>query len=340
MACVTLNVMSTVVGLGGVGASRRPQAASSATGTKPGAASSAGKSGVASSASPRYDVSLPEDHPGASDPAYRARRDAIARVAVAHVPGAPIPDVEYTPEEHAVWARVQSELAELHRSRACRAYLRGADALVLPKDRVPQLREVDERVHALTGFHIDPVPGLVDTRTFYGALADRRFLATQYIRHHSVPHYTPEPDIVHEIIGHANMLADPELADLYEAAGKASRRAESVEALQFFSKVFWFTLEFGVVTEDGAASSDEPGGPRLKAFGAGILSSFGELHTYADLQLVEHRPFDLVAMGTTDYDITHYQPVLFRAESTERLLDDLHRFFADYDDAAYERIVR
>ncbi|MDO5683095.1 MAG: phenylalanine 4-monooxygenase, partial [Propionibacteriaceae bacterium] len=269
-----------------------------------------------------YDVSLPADHPGASDPAYRARRDAIARVGAAHVPGTPIADVTYMPEEHAVWAGVQAELGELHRTRACRAYLRGAHALVLPTDRVPQLREVDERVHALTGFHIDPVPGLVDTRTFYGALADRRFLSTQYVRHHSVPHYTPEPDIIHEIIGHANMLADPELADLYQAAGEASRRAESDDALQFFSRIFWFTLEFGVVNEDG----------QPKAFGAGILSSFGELHSYADPALVTHRPFDLVAMGSMAYDITRYQPVLFRAESTARLLDDLHRFFATYDD--------
>lgn len=275
-----------------------------------------------------YDVSLPADHPGAHDVAYRARRDTIARVGAAHIPGTPIPDVEYTPEEHAVWARVQAELGELHRTHACRAYRRGAEALVLPTERVPQLREVDERVHALTGFHIDPVPGLVDTRTFYGALADRRFLATQYIRHHSVPHYTPEPDIIHEIIGHANMLADPELADLYQAAGQASRRVETPAALEFFSKVFWFTLEFGVVTEDGW--------PR--AFGAGILSSFGEIHTYADPLLVTHLPFDLAAMGVADYDITRYQPVLFRAESPERLFDDLHRFFADFNDETPARL--
>lgn len=287
-----------------------------------------------------HDVSLPADHPGAHDPAYRARRDTIARVGEAYRRGDPIPDVEYTDEEHAVWARVQAELGALHRTHACRAYLRGSDALVLPTDRVPQLREVDERVHALTGFHIDPVPGLVDTRTFYGALAQRRFLATQYIRHHSVPHYTPEPDIIHEIIGHANMLADPELADLYEAAGHASKRAETPEALEFFSRVFWFTLEFGVVTEDGCACCDQRSAPRPKAFGAGILSSFGEIHTYADPLLVTHRPFDLAAMGTHDYDITQYQPVLFRADSTERLLEDLHTFFADFDDETPERISR
>lgn len=271
---------------------------------------------------------LPADHPGAHDAEYRARRAAIAAIGAAHHPGEPIPQVEYTDAEHAVWATVSRELAELHREHACRAYLRGAEALVLPTERVPQLSEVDERVRALTGFRIDPVPGLVDTRTFYGALAGRHFLATQYIRHHSVPHYTPEPDIIHEIVGHANMLADPELADLYEAAGKASQRAETAAALDFFSRVFWFTLEFGVVTEDG----------RAKAFGAGILSSFGELNTYNRPDLVTHRPFDLAAMGTLPYDITRYQPVLFRAESTGRLLEDLHRFFADYDDDTPARL--
>lgn len=265
---------------------------------------------------------LPADHPGAHDPEYLTRRAAIAAIGSAYHRGDVIPQVDYTAAEHDVWATVSRELSILHQKHACRAYLRGAAALVLPTERVPQLSEVDERVRALTGFRIDPVPGLVDTRTFYGVLADRHFLATQYVRHHSVPYYTPEPDIIHEIIGHANMLADPDLADLYEAAGHASQRAETKAALDFFSRVFWFTLEFGVVGEDG----------RTKAFGAGILSSFGELHTYNDPKLVVHRPFDLAAMGTMAYDITHYQPILFRAESTGQLLADLHDFFAHFDD--------
>src|SRR4029450_12940473 len=145
-------------------------------------------------------------------------------------------------------------------------YLEGADRLTLPTERVPQRREVDKRVHALTGFHIEPVPGLVPTMVFYGALARRTFLSTQYIRHHSAPFYTPEPDVVHEIIGHANMLANPVLADLYEVAGRASVRvADHDDKLLFFSKVFWFSLEFGVLHEGG----------ELKAYGAGLLSSFG-----------------------------------------------------------------
>lgn len=257
---------------------------------------------------------LPKDHPGEHDPGYRARRAAIAAVGEAWRPGHAIPDVHYTAEEDEVWATVSRELAGLHRDHACAEYLRGAAALVLPTDRVPQLAEVDVRVHRLTGFHIRPVPGLVPTSTFYGALAERAFLATQYIRHHSVPHYTPEPDIVHEIIGHANMLASPVLADLYEAAGRASVRADSPESLETFSRVFWFTLEFGVVREDGDR----------KAFGAGILSSFGELDRYRHAEI---RPFDLDEMGRRTYDITQYQPVLYEATSLDALLGDLTDFF-------------
>jgi phenylalanine-4-hydroxylase len=260
---------------------------------------------------------LPEDHPGFSDPAYRARRARIAEVAAAYHGGDLIPDVTYTAEEDEVWRIVSAELAGKHRHSACAEYLAGADRLLLPTARVPQLREVDDRVHGLTGFHINPVPGLVPTRTFYGALAARRFLSTQYIRHHSVPFYTPEPDIIHEIIGHANMLATSVFADLYQVAGRASRRATTDAALDAFSRVFWFTLEFGVVHEDGA----------LKAYGAGLLSSYGEIDTFRDAEI---RPWDLGVMAEQDYDITHYQPVLFAATSFEQMLADLHGYFSSY----------
>ncbi len=268
---------------------------------------------VQSSSSSRS-LDLPADHPGFTDPAYRARRAAIAAVGESYRPGDPIPDVEYAPEEDDVWRVVSTELAEKHCRYACREYLAGARALRLPVARVPQLREVDARIHALTGWHIQPVPGLVPTRDFYGALADRRFLSTQYVRHHSVPYYTPEPDIVHEIVGHANMLASPAFADLYERAGRASRRCRSDEALERFSRVFWFTLEFGVVREDG----------ELRAYGAGLLSSFGEIESFRE---VEIRPWDLQAMATTDYDITVYQPLLFAAPSFPVLVDELGSYF-------------
>ncbi len=260
---------------------------------------------------------LPEEHPGFSDPAYRARRARSAEAGAAYHRGDPIPDVSYTAEEDELWRVVSAELAGKHRRYACAEYLASAGRLLLPAARVPQLREVDERVHSLTGFHINPVPGLVPTRIFYGSLAARTFLSTQYIRHHSVPFYTPEPDIVHEIIGHANMLASPVFADLYQVAGRASLRATTGAELDAFSRVFWFTLEFGVVHEGG----------ELKAYGAGLLSSYGEIETFRDAQI---HPWDLGAMVTQDYDITHYQPVLFAATSFDQMITDLHAYFSSY----------
>jgi phenylalanine-4-hydroxylase len=272
-------------------------------------------------------LELPLDHPGGRDPEYRARRAAIAAVGERHRRGDPIPDVAYTAEEDEVWQRVSRELAAKHERLACAAYRDAAARLHLPRDRVPQLREVDDQVRAQTGFRIQPVPGLVPARDFYGALAERTFLSTQYIRHHSVPYYTPEPDIIHEIIGHANMLASPVLADLYESAGKASMRAHGDEAHAFFSHVFWFTLEFGVVFEGG----------ERKAYGAGLLSSYGEIDAFREATT---RPFDLVAMGTQAYDITRYQPVLFAAPSFDEMVDQLGAFFDAYDDDAHARMAQ
>jgi phenylalanine-4-hydroxylase len=269
---------------------------------------------------------LPPDHPGVHDTAYRARRAAIAAVGEQYQSGAAIPEVEYTAEEDEVWHVVSTELAVKHERYACHEYLAGVAALALPRDRVPQLADVTRRLERISGWRLEPVPGLVPTRTFYGALADRRFLSTQYIRHHSVPFYTPEPDIVHELIGHANMLGSERFAALYHSAGRASVRATSDEALEWFSRVFWFTLEFGVVWEQG----------ELRTYGAGLLTTYGEIEVFRDAEL---RPFDLDAMGRTDYDITHYQPVLYAAPSFDEMVEELTAFFDSFDDDRYRELL-
>jgi phenylalanine-4-hydroxylase len=271
-------------------------------------------------------IELPADHPGASDPEYRARRDAIAEVGAAYRPGDPIPDVVYAPEEDALWVLVSRELAAKHERYAVKEYLEAAARLDLPGDRVPQLREVSARLDALTGFRMRPVPGLVPTRQFYGTLAERTFCSTQYVRHHSVPLYTPEPDVVHELVGHANMLASSPFADLYQLAGQASLRAETEPALEFFSRVFWFSFEFGVAWE----------AEELRTYGAGLLSSFGELDAF---RRAEIREFDIVAMGTTAYDITVYQPLLFAGRSMAHVIDELGAFLSTYDDDRYLELV-
>ena len=162
-------------------------------------------------------------------------------------------------------------------------------------------------------------------REFYGSLADGVFHSTQYIRHHSVPLYTPEPDLIHEVVGHGNCLAHDRFATLYRLAGQAARRVQTLEALEFVSKVFWFSLEFGVVHE-----ADGP-----KAYGAGLLSSYGEIQEFPEADL---RPLDLARMGTQTYDITHYQPVLFAARSWDEVHDVVGGFFATADEESIARL--
>ena len=144
--------------------------------------------------------------------------------------------------------------------------------------------------------------GLVEPRVFLESLARGVFLSTQYIRHHSSPLYTPEPDVAHEVVGHAVTLASETLAELNRLFGEAVRRTRTSEALERLSRVYWFTIEFGVLREGG----------ELKAYGTGLLSSAGELAAMRDAGL---RPLDLEAASRTDYGPTRYQPLLFCADS-------------------------
>jgi len=160
-------------------------------------------------------------------------------------------------------------------------------------------------------------------RTFYGSLADLTFMSTQYVRHPVSPLYTPEPDVIHEIVGHINMIANPVFADLHYLAGRASLRCTTEESLEFFSRVFWFTLEFGVVEEDGD----------LRAYGAGLASSIGELEQFHNAEI---REFDISQMGALDYDISRYQPVLFSVPSIEWLHSELGAFFEGYSTEVFQ----
>jgi phenylalanine-4-hydroxylase len=270
-------------------------------------------------------VHLDDDHPGAGDPAYRARRNQIAAAAMAWEEGRPAPAIAYTELENEIWREVSAELHVKHERYAVREFLEAKAALGLPEDRVPQLEDVTRRLEPLTGFRYHPAPGLVPLREFYGALADRVFHSTQYVRHPSQPLYTPEPDVIHEVIGHGNLLASPRFAELNRLAGDAARRVQTDAALQVVADVFWFTFEFGVVWEAG----------ELRAYGAGILSSYGEIEEFRRMEI---RPLDLAEMATLDYDITHYQPVLYAADSVGHIEDAVGGFFAGVDDDTPERL--
>ncbi|HEY5318093.1 MAG TPA: phenylalanine 4-monooxygenase [Solirubrobacteraceae bacterium] len=264
-------------------------------------------------------VHLAHDHPGANDPDYRRRRNEIAAAALAWRPGEPAPRIHYTEEEHEVWRTVCRELAPKHERYAVGEYLEAKERLALPADRVPGLDEVSARLARTGGWRYLPAAGLVPLEVFYGRLADRAFHCTQYLRHPDVPLYTPEPDIVHEVIGHGHLIATDTFGELHRLAGVAARRLRDPESLRFLSRVFWFSLEFGVVIEDG----------ELRSYGAGILSSYGEIEEF---RAMDHRPLDLVAMGTADYDITAYQPLLYRAESVAEVVEVVGGFFRDCSD--------
>jgi phenylalanine-4-hydroxylase len=264
-------------------------------------------------------VHLARDHPGSGDSAYRARRNEIAAAALGWEPGQPAPTIAYTEEEHNVWRTVCHELAAKHARYAVREYLEAKERVELPTDGIPPLEDASDRLEPISGWRYLPAAGLVPLEQFYGSLADRHFYSTQYVRHPAVPLYTPEPDIIHEVIGHGHLLATPTFGDLHRQAGFAIRRLKDMDNVRFLSRVFWFSLEFGTVIEDG----------ELRAYGAGILSSYGEIEEFRGM---DHRPLDLVEMGTADYDITVYQPVLYRAESVQEVIEVVGGFFEQASD--------
>lgn len=266
-----------------------------------------------SAADPNALVQLGADHPGFRDQEYRARRNQIAELAMNYRPGDPLPDAPYTAQEHQVWQTIWQALQPAHQKHACAEYLGALNKLKFAPDRIPPLREVSEKVQALSGFRFQPAAGLVKPRVFFESLADGVFLCTQYIRHHSTPLYTPEPDVVHEIVGHGVTLACEPLAELNRLVGEAVKRTESSEAVNRLSRVYWFTIEFGVLRENGA----------VKAYGTGLLSSAGEME---QMHKAELRPLDLDAASRAVYDPIHFQQVLFCADSFAAMYETLRDY--------------
>lgn len=259
-------------------------------------------------------IELDADHPGFSDPDYRRRRDEIAVMAPPLNSGEPPKIVDYSATECATWATVFEKLTALYPTHACREFVAVIDDIGYEAGKVPQLFDVSRFLTERTGFSLQPVAGLVSAREFLGALSRRVFCATQYIRHHTEPLYTPEPDIVHELMGHAPMLAIAEFADLSQKIGEGSLKANDAQVEQL-ATLYWFTIEYGVLLQEGA----------LKAYGAGLLSSFGELE-HALSGKVEIRDFDPWVAKDTAYPITTYQPLLWSVSSIREAFDRMTEF--------------
>jgi len=289
-----------------------------------------------------------EDHPGFNDKEYRARREQIVAAAAKYKHGDRIERISYTPKEVETWGAVYERLADLHKQWACQEYLE-----MLPQmerycgyapNNIPQLADISEFLQQRTGFTLRPISGLLSARDFLNALAFRVFYSTQYIRHHGNPFYTPEPDIVHELLGHVPLFANPAFADFSQEIGLASLAA-SDDDVNRLASVYWFTVEFGLVRE----------GSQVKAYGAGLLSSFGEMEwacsatpsaTCREMGSVSHlerpqiRPLKPTEAAKQAYPITTYQPIYYCSdgglseakEKISRFCDTMTRpFFPQYD---------
>lgn len=265
------------------------------------------------------------EHPGRSDPLYLARRRTVGELARGHQVGDPSSVVEYTESEHATWRKVHRALDGAHRAYACRAVLDAREEVRVPADHIPQHAEVGARLRRLTGFDLTLAGGVVENKRFLGSMARGYFHAVQFVRHPAVPLYSPEPDIIHDVFGHGIHLAAPEFAAIYRLIGQAAVRVETSEALQIISDLYWFTLEYGVLKEGGTP----------KAYGAALLSSYGELGRIDRSRIRDLNALDMLA---TPYEISGYQPVLFGARSLTHVADTLATFLDAFDDDSASRL--
>jgi len=216
----------------------------------------------------------------------------------------------YTPEDHAVWDTLFARQAKLLPGRASEAYLRGLDVLRLSKPGIPDFEELSERLMALTGWQVVAVPGLVPDDVFFEHMANRRFVAGNFIRRRDQLDYLQEPDVFHDVFGHVPMLADPRFADYLVAYGQGGLRANGMDALKYLARLYWYTVEFGLVAE--------PEG--LRIYGAGIVSSFAESRFALENASPNRIGFDLERVMRTEYRIDDFQQNYFVIPSFDALL--------------------
>ena len=254
------------------------------------------------------------DYPGAHDEAYRRRVNELVDQSEETWPD--IPRYDYTDEEREVWSLVSEVLIPLQNRYSCDAFLKGRDRLDLPDQRLPQLDDVSAKMEEKTGFMLAPVGGLLDQSEFLPMLAKKVMRCTPYVRHAENPFFTPEPDIIHELRGHAPMFMHQPFVDLSVQIGEAAAAAVEAgdeELLELIGLFYWYTVEYGLIREDG----------EIKIFGAGNNGGIQDLLRSVD-PTVEKKPFDLdkIKELTIDYDAP--QQVFYVAESYEQITEIAH----------------
>jgi len=235
----------------------------------------------------------------------------------------------YNAENHRVWKTMFEKRWEMLEEQASNTFIDGLNAL--GPDRVPLLfgeaphptipgqtvKGINEFLRPLTGWQSRGVPGYLPAKAFFACLAGREFPTTIVIRPEAQMDYLPEPDIFHDVFGHVPLHADPVFADFLQTYGKAALHTDDPGHIERLGRLFWFTVEFGLIKEDG----------RTKIYGSGLISSHGESHHCLHAPegrgkgKVERRAFDLERVCETTFEIDKYQPILYVLESFEQLRD-------------------
>ena len=249
---------------------------------------------------------LCENHPGFNDLEYLKRRQYFHDT-VSHFINNGLGTVEYLDYEDKLWGIIYLKLKDIHLKNACSSYLKCFRLLeennIFSVEKIPQLKNINDFLFSRTGFRLKPVNGLISSREFLNSLGKREFNCTLYIRHESKPFYTPEPDLVHEFLGHVPLFADKEFADLSEKIGKVSLNMSDDELMKL-ARFYWFTIEFGICQENN----------QTKVYGAGILSSIGEMkYSISDKPLIKE--FNINEVIEQDYPVSEFQPIYFKIKS-------------------------
>jgi phenylalanine-4-hydroxylase len=243
----------------------------------------------------------------------------------------------YSPVEHAMWDRLFERQARMLPGRAAPEFIDGLDILRISRPGIPNFDELSERLMKATGWQVVAVPGLVPDRVFFEHLANRRFVAGRFIRTPEQIDYLQEPDVFHDVFGHVPLLANPVFADYMQAYGEGGLRAESLGAIDRLARLYWYTVEFGLVRR----------GDALKLYGSGIVSSYGESLFALDDPSPNRLGFDLRRVMRTPYRIDAYQQTYFVIDSFEDLLRQtietdfapLYAELAASDDIAIDAIL-
>lgn len=266
------------------------------------------------------ELELDPENPGLHDPEYVARRTYFFHLARDYRLGNhPFPDIPYEEHEHDIWRVVWPRLQQVHADWACQTYLEGKAILNMSADRIPRLVEMNRRLSQETGIGLVPAEGLMAYREFFAFLAQKKIPCTMYLRHGSQPEYATEPDLVHDVIGHFPMLTNKAYVDFISMIGRASQKCPDQERLLAFNRLYFWTIEFGLIEE----------GTDIKVFGAGMLSSWGEMqHCYSsdvkwldlDMQDLINRPYDPYNMQNVFYVIPSFEVLV---EETRKLIRSL-----------------